>query len=247
MSLLEYGFYFAVTLGLSTVFAMGGVGSAIALVPTFSMLGMPLSLAKPIGLFVNTASTMTASVVNIRKGLVDFRFALPLVVSVLVATPIGAWLSQYVAEAFVQWVLAAFLIVSAGLMLFSRREAKVAYDRAWVMLVLGGAVGLVSGLIGVGGGTPILAVLLLLGFDPKKAAYAVSFVIPFSTLGGFLTYLSFVEMNWPLLAVVTVAAIAGGFMGQRIMHFRLSTRQVKKLIAVLLLLLAGKMLWTLLL
>ena len=163
------------------------------------------------------------------------------------ATPIGAWLSQYVAEALVQWVLAAFLVVSASLMLFSRREARVEYNRAWVMLLLGGAVGLVSGLIGVGGGAPILAVLLLLGFDSKKAAYAVSFVIPFSSLGGFFTYLSFVPMNWLLLAVVAVAAILGGFLGQRILHLHLSTAQVKRLIAVLLLLLAGKMLWDLLL
>jgi len=83
-------------------------------------------------------------------------------------------------------VLTAFLIVSSGLLIFSRREAKAAYDRAWVMFVLGAAVGLVSGLVGVGGGTPILAVLLLLGFDTKKAAYAVSFVIPFQRWVGSL-------------------------------------------------------------
>ncbi|MGS2744141.1 sulfite exporter TauE/SafE family protein [Halomonas sp. LS-001] len=246
MTVFDYGIYFVVTFIVSTVFASGGVGSAVALVPIFSMMGLPLNLAKTIGLFVNSASTIAASTINVRRGLVDFRFALPLVVSVLVATPIGAWLSQYVSEVLVQWVLTAFLMVSSGLLIFSRREAKAAYDRAWVMLVLGGAVGLVSGLVGVGGGTPILAVLLLLGFDTKKAAYAVSFVIPFSTLGGFFTYLSFVEMDWPLLAIVAVAAIFGGFLGQRVMQLHMNAAQVKKLIAIILLILSGKMLWTLL-
>lgn len=225
---------------------MGGVGSAIVLVPTFSMLGMPLNLAKAIGLFINSASTITASIMNFRRGVLDVRFTLPLVIAVVIATPIGAWLSRYVPEQLVQWALAVFLLVSAGLLIFNRREAKVAYDKLWVMVLLGASVGLVSGLIGVGGGTPILAVLTLLGFDAKKVAYAVSFVIPFSTLGGFFTYLSFVSMDWMLLGVVTVAAILGGFLGGRIMHYRLNAAQVKKLIAVLLLLLASKMIWQLL-
>ncbi|MDZ7736888.1 MAG: sulfite exporter TauE/SafE family protein [Gammaproteobacteria bacterium] len=243
--LLQDGLYFLITFVLATLFAMGGVGSAIALVPTFSLLGMPLNLAKAIGLFINSASTITASVMNFRRGVLEVRFTLPLVIAVVIATPTGAWLSRYVPEEIVQWSLAVFLMVSAGLLIFTQREARVAYDRIWIMLVLGAAVGLVSGLIGVGGGTPILAALTLLGFDAKKVAYAVSFVIPFSTLGGFFTYLSFVEMDWSLLVVVSIAAIMGGFLGGRIMHFRLSAAQVKKLIAVLLLLLAAKMIWEL--
>ena len=246
MNIFDYGTYFVATFIVSTVFALGGVGSAVALVPVFLMMGLPLNPAKAVGLFVNSASTITASTINVRKRLVDFRFALPLVVSVLVATPIGAWLSRHVSEELVQWVLTAFLITSSGLLIFSRREAKAAYARAWIMLILGGVVGLVSGLVGVGGGTPILAVLLLLGFDTKKAAYAVSFVIPFSTIGGFFTYLSFVEMNWTLLATVAAASILGGFLGQRIMHLHMNAIQVKKLIAIILLILSGRMLWTLL-
>lgn len=246
MSVADYGLYFALTLALSTVFAMGGVGSAVALVPVLHLTGLPLNLAKALGLFVNSASTITASVMNLRRGVLDFRFALPLVLSVLVTTPLGAWSSQFVAETAVQWALAAFMVVSAALMVFSRREAKVAFRKPWVLPLLGGAVGYLSGLIGVGGGVPILAVLTLLGYDAKKAAYAVSFVIPFSTMGGFATYLSFVEMDWPLLAVVGGAAIIGGYVGGRIMHFRLSADQVKKLIAVLLLALAGQIVFRLL-
>ena len=58
-----------------------------------------------------------------------------------------------------------------------------------------------------------MPLLILLGFDAKKAAYAISFVIPFSTLGAFATYISFVNMDWVLLGVVSVAAIIGGYLG----------------------------------
>lgn len=246
MSIADYSFYFGLTLALATVFAMGGVGSAIALVPSFSMLGMALDLAKALGLFVNTATTVTASVMNYRDGLLDVRFALPLAVSLLVATPLGAWLSQFVAREIIESLLVAFLIAAAMLLLFSRRETLVSYQRSWPLYLIGGGVGAISGMLGVGGGTLLIPALILLGHDAKKAARAISFVIPFSSAGAFLTYLSFTAMDWPLLGVVAAAAILGGYLGQNIMQNRLSAAQVKKLIAVLLLLLAAKMIWTLL-
>ncbi|ADN08547.1 sulfite exporter TauE/SafE family protein [Sulfurimonas autotrophica] len=240
-----YVIYFFLTLALSTLFSMGGVGSAIGLVPIFSMMGMPLNLAKAIGLFINSASTITASIMNFFRGVLDVGFAIPLIVSIMIATPVGAWMSQYVQKEIVEWVLVAFLVVSALLLIFSNREQKVVYDKAWILYVIGGTVGLISGTIGVGGGSLIMPLLILLGFDAKKAAYAISFVIPFSTLGAFATYLSFVHMDWILLGVVTVAAIIGGYLGDRIMHYRLTPSQVKKLIAVVLLLLAAKMIYKL--
>lgn len=243
MNFGDYSLYFGLTLVLSTLFAMGGVGSAIALVPTFSMLGLTIDFAKSLGLFVNTASTVTASVMNFRRGVLDIGFALPLVISVLIATPVGAWSSHFVPLAAINWLLIAFLITAAMLLLFSRRTALVTSASRWPLFLIGGTVGVISGMLGVGGGTLMMPALILLGYDAKKAARAISFVIPFSSAGGFLTYLTFTSMNWLLLAVVAVAAILGGYLGGRIMHNRLQAAQVKKLIAVLLLLLAAKMIW----
>ena len=244
--LLHYALYFFLTLLFSTLFAMGGVGSAIGLVPIFSMMGMPLNLAKATGLFINSASTITASVMNFFRGVLDIKFTLPLIIAILIATPIGAWLSQYIRKEIVEWILVAFLIVSALLLLFSKRETKVVYDKPWILFLIGGSVGVISGLIGVGGGALMMPLLILLGFDAKKTAYAISFVIPFSSLGAFATYLSFIDMDWVLLGVVTLAAIIGGYLGDFIMHYRFSAAQVKKLIAVILLLLAAKMIYQLL-
>lgn len=59
--------------------------------------------------------------------------------------------------------------------------------------------------------------LIPLDFEPEQAAYVVSFVIPFSSLGGFLTYLHVVDMNWSILAVVAIAAFVGGIIGNKVM------------------------------
>jgi len=239
--LIHYGIYFILTLVLSTLFAMGGVGSAIVLVPTFNMMGIPLNLAKAIGLFINTSSTITASIMNFFRGVLDIKFATPLILAILIATPMGAWSSKYIPVEIVKWVLVAFLITASILLLYTKRETKIVYDKSWILFLIGFVVGVISGMIGVGGGALIMPLLILLGFDAKKAAYAVSFIIPFSSLGAFFTYLSFVKMDWILLSVVTVAAIIGGYLGDKIMHYKLNSNQVKKLIAILLLILAIKM------
>jgi len=225
---------------------MGGVGSAIGLVPIFSIMGMPINLAKAIGLFINSTSTITVSIMNFFRGVLDIKFATPLIISIMITTPIGAWISQYVQKEVVEWILVLFLIVSALLLLFSNRQQKIVYDKTWILYVIGSVIGLISGTIGVGGGSLIMPLLILLGFDVKKAAYTISFVIPFSTLGAFATYLSFIDMDWILLGVVTVAAIIGGYLGSFIMHYRLTSKQIKKFIAIVLLLLSAKMIYKLL-
>lgn len=236
--------YFFLSLFFSTLFSMGGVGSAIALVSVFPMMGMPLNMAKAVGLFINTASTISASVMNLYRGVLDLRSAMPLVVSILITTPLGAYTSQFVSEHMVKWVLIVFLLLAATLLLQHKREARYAFTHTWVLYVIGAGVGLISGLLGVGGGTLIMPLLILLGFDAKKAAYAVSFVIPFSSLGGFFTYLQFVRMDWVLLGVVTIAALLGGVIGNHIMHYRLTQAQIRKLIAMVLYLLALKIIRT---
>jgi len=206
----HYVIYFFITLFFSTFFAMGGVGSAIALVSIFPMLGLNFNPTRALALFVNTSSTFSASVMNFYRGVLDFKFALPLVIAVLISTPIGAYLSQFVNHKILMWMLVIFLLISATMMLFYKREAKTKYTKTWILYVIGFSVGIISGMLGVGGGALIMPLLILLGFDAKKAAYAVSFVIPFSSLGAFLTYLQFVKMDWLLLADVTVAALIGG-------------------------------------
>ncbi len=220
---------------------MGGVGSAIALVSIFPMIGSGVNLAKALALFVNTSSMITTSIMNFKRGVLDFKFAMPLVISVVLTTPIGAVLSQYIDAILLQWLLIIFLLTSATLLIFNKKEPKVAYDRVWVLYLIGSSIGLISGMLGIGGGSLIMPLLILLGFDAKKSAYAVSFVIPFSTLGAFLTYLQFVEMDWVLLGVVTIGALMGGYIGGAVMHYKLSQQQVKKLIGVVLYLIAFKM------
>ena len=243
---MEYIQYFLITLFVSSFFAMEGVGSAVALVPIFDFLGLGFNLAKAIALFINTSTTVTASIMNLKRGVLDARFAFPLVISSMLISPLGAYSSKYINVHAVKWGFLAFLIFSATMMLLSKKEAKFKYEKKWILYVIGAVVGYISGLLGIGGGALVMPLMILLGYDAKKMAVAVSFMIPFSTFSAFLSYASFVKIDWTLLAVTAFAAILGGYIGNAVMHFKLNAKHIKKIIAVLLYLLAFKMGYSLL-
>jgi uncharacterized membrane protein YfcA len=246
MSVSIYLEFFLLTLFFSTLFSMGGVGSAIVLVPLFNILGVPLNEAKAFGLFINSMSTITASIMNFLRGVLNIKEVLLLAIALLISTPLGAYSSKFIPSIYVKILLAIFIIIAVFLMFKKRKKALYHYTKKWVLVVLGLVVGFLSGLIGVGGGSLILPVLVLLGFDAKKAAYMVSFVIPFSTLSGFLTYLTFTKIDYLMLLDVTIAAILGGYIGNKIMHHHLEHHHIKKIIAIILILIDLKLIHSIL-
>jgi len=235
---------FLITLLLSTFFALGGVGSAVALVPILHFLGIEFNFAKAIGLFVNTSTTITATIMNIKRKVLDLKFAFPLAISLAFTAPIGAYLSKFIPESIVKVLFTLFLFFAGSMILFGKKEKKFSFTKPFIMVILGSIVGVISGLLGVGGGSLLMPILIMLGFDAKKTAVAMSFVIPFSTFSAFLTYMNFVKIDWILLSIATIAAILGGYIGNYIMHFHLNQKQIKKIIGVLLYLIAVKMLFS---
>jgi uncharacterized membrane protein YfcA len=236
---------FFITFLLSSFFAMGGVGSAAALVPILHMIGIEFNLSKAIGLFVNTSTTITATIMNLKRKVLDLKFAMPLAISLVISSPIGAYLSKFIPQIYVKYLFIGFLFFAGSMTLFGKKKSKVKFTKSWIMIILGLIVGILSGLLGIGGGSLLMPILILLGFDAKKLAITMSFVIPFSTFSAFLTYTNIVHIDWILLAIATFAAILGGYIGNYIMHFHLNQQHIKKLIGILLYLIGIKMLFSL--
>jgi uncharacterized membrane protein YfcA len=148
---------------------------------------------------------------NLKRKALDVRFALPLAIAMFIFSPIGAQLSRFVNESLAKGVFIVFLLFSATMMMFFKKQAKANCQKPWILLLLGVFVGLLAGLLGIGGGNLLLPALILLGYEPKRVAVAVSFVVPFSILTSFLSYASFVEMDWILLLAAAFGAVFGGY------------------------------------
>lgn len=231
--------------GLSFVFALGGIGSAIALVPALSWLEVPLLIAKPTGLLVNTLSMTGASISNIRAKRLDFRLGVPVIISSFLLAPLGAWSTHLIPKTMVLAVFALFLFFSGMMLIFFRAgkfEDQFRQDRPILAPALIGAVaGYLSGLLGVGGGGLIAPLMIMLGFNPKKVAVITAFVVPFSSLSGLVTYLAMGHADLWLMIPAAVAAFIGGVLGTRVMQAKLKPGTVKKFLGGLLVLLALKM------
>lgn len=235
--------------GLSFIFALGGVGAAVVLVPVLFWMGIPLNEAKPTGLFVNTISMIGASYDNIKHKRLDFRLGTPIIVSSLILAPIGAYVSVHIPQKIVLIVFIAFLVFASALMLFFR-SAKYSdqfrEDRPIVpMIVIGTIAGFISGLLGVGGGSLIAPILIFMGFNPKKVAAITAFVVPFSSLTGFIAYAMMGHFEVLLILPAGAAAYAGGYLATVFMQNRLKPSTVKRLLAVILLVLAVKLIFKL--
>ena len=229
----------------SFLFALGGVGAAIILIPILVMSGYPVNIAKPVGLFYNTLSMSSASYHNIKNKKLDFKVALPVIIASFIFAPIGAYSSKFIPSKIVLFIFILFLIFSSSMFLFFKSikyQNNFREDIPFFYLFSVGLIsGFISGLLGIGGGSIISPLLLIGGFNPKKITAITAFAVPFSSFAAFLTYLSMGHINWQLLIFISIAGIIGAYLGTVFMQKKLNQVLVKKIIAIILLAVAVKM------
>lgn len=187
-----------------------------------------------------------------RSGDLSLAFALPFVA---LSIPM-AWLGGSVPiqrETFV--MLLGLSLLAAGVsMWFQPPESNSAPPGSplvnwFVGLPVGGAIGLLSGMVGIGGGIFLAPCLHLLRLaDPKRIAATSSFFILVNSLAGLVGQASkrgtiahlgqLTDYLWLALAV-----FIGGQIGSRLSTQALSGRVVKRLTAVLVLYVAGRLLY----
>ncbi len=240
---------FIISLAAAFVFSLGGVGAAIILIPILISLGIPVNIAKPVGLFYNTVSLSGASISNIRNKRLDFKVGIPIIVSSFLFAIVGAYSSKFVSNRVILLLFIVFLLFSGFMFLFHKKNESTTYrqDTPYIKLLLIGAfAGLLSGILGIGGGGIISPLMLIIGFNPKKITAITAFVVPFSSFSGFLTYWAMGSVNWRIIAIASVAGIIGATLGTAFMQKKLNAATVKKILAIILLIMAIKLIFEIL-
>ena len=241
-------FFVGVTLGL-----LGGGGSILTLPILVYFMGVEPSKATAYSLFIVGVSALIATQRFYVKKLIDFKvglfFAIPSFVGVYI---VRKWVVPIIPDPFFSianlevskdlFLLLFFAIIMLGSgfsMLFSKRKNKSFLKKInyYLILVDGLFVGVITGLVGAGGGFLIVpALVLLAGLDIKKAIGTSLLIISFKSLLGFTGDLG-AEMDWNLLLVFTSISCVGIYFGIYISKF-IKPKRIKKYFGVFVVLIA---------
>lgn len=233
----------------SGLLAMAGLGAAFLFVPLFYYMGLPLSEATPAALLLNVVSLLFAAINYWRGKLIHWRVGVPVLIAAVILSPLGARLTAQVNKTILLAMFAGFLLFAGFMMLFYQAKKRdQALSRPAELVAgtgVGSLAGFLGGLLGVGGGNFILPVLNWLGLDAKMAAGTTALVVVFSSLSGFLGHATLGGLDPVFLLVMAIMAGAGSILGSQLMKTRVSSAQLKKIIGVLLWLIAAKMIFDL--
>ncbi len=226
---------------------MAGLGAAFIFVPLFYYRGVSLSEATPAALLLNTISLLFAAISYWRAKLINWAVGLPMLVAAVAFSPLGAVMTPYVPKRILLGLFTAFLFFAGAMMLFyTPKPKKEKTSRTKEVLVgagVGAIAGFLGGLLGVGGGNFILPALAWLGLDPKIAAATTALIVVFSSFSGFLGHATLGGLDVTFIVVTGIAAALGSVVGAYLMKRKLSSAQLKRVIGVLLWLIALKIAW----
>lgn len=206
---------FSVLIG--TVLGLLGGGGGILAVPLLVyVVGVPTKPAIATSLFFVGATSAVGAVLATRKNHVRWKMGGLFGAGSMAGAFVGGRLVPFVPERVLLGVLSTVMLVTALAMLRDRREPAEARRSTAIghMLAIGAAVGIVSGLVGAGGGFLIVPALTLFGGLAMRDAIGTSlFVIAIQSFAGFAGHVGHVELSFTLVAIMTAAAIVGMFLG----------------------------------
>lgn len=226
------GYIGAVTIGIS-LGLIGGGGSILTVPVLVYLLNVSPVLATAYSLFIVGATSLAGSFSFMQKGLAHYKttlaFAAPSLVAVyltrkflvpaipdILFTISDVKLTKSVA---IMVFFALIMLGAAISMIRNKQKEEIRVERKihynFPMIVLeGGGVGMVTGIVGAGGGFLIIPALVLFARLPMKMAVGTSLlIIAVKSLVGFLGDIGNQPIEWAFMLLFTALSLVGVFIG----------------------------------
>ncbi len=230
------GYISAILIGLS-LGLIGGGGSILTVPILVYLLGVEAAETAPAySLFVVGTASLIGATIKYKQGFVDLRtatiFGIPAIISVYAtrkflvpAIPSEIFTIDtfvFTKRLFVMGLFAVLMILASVSMIKGRKEIVQDVEQKFnypLILIEGVLIGILTGLVGAGGGFIIIPALVMLSNLPMKKAIGTSLaIIAAKSLIGFLGDLQNIEINWSLLLIFTALAAVGIFIGHQLSH-----------------------------
>ncbi|MBX3174245.1 MAG: sulfite exporter TauE/SafE family protein [Gemmatimonadaceae bacterium] len=232
----------ALLIGL-TLGLLGGGGSILTVPVIAYSMNVDPKLAVVMSLPIVGGASLVGVVRNLRMGNIDLRLAIPFGLAAMVGAFGGARAARFLSGEM-QLLLLAVVMLGASVSMF--RNAKLpepaAGERPHLgagVLVIGALTGVLTGLVGVGGGFLLVPAFVLLAGLPMRSAVGTSlFVIVLNTTAGYAGYHGVVSVPWNLV-LWFAGFTAAGLLGGTYLVQHISQSLLKRAFAVLLVVVAG--------
>jgi len=207
----------ALALSIGVVLGMLGGGGAILTLPMLVYaVGLEPKAAIASSLFVVGATSVVGMTVHARAGAVRWKVGGMFGVAAMAGAYGGGQLSHLIPGRMLLVLFGIVMVVTATAMLKGRKASAGAPPelRLGRALGLGAAVGILSGLVGAGGGFLIVPALTLFGGLAMREAIGTSlFVIALQSFAGFAGHITHVHLEWTLVLVITATSLVGSVGG----------------------------------
>ncbi|MHA7273919.1 MULTISPECIES: sulfite exporter TauE/SafE family protein [unclassified Arthrobacter] len=213
----------SVVIGLS-LGVLGGGGSILTVPILVYVAGFEAKEAIAASLFVVGVTSAVSVISHARGGRVMWRTGLIFGAAGMVGAFAGGLLGGQIPGQILLIAFALMMVATSVAMLRGRKKKStdsgepVKHELPIGRVLLDGAVvGLVTGLVGAGGGFLVVPALALLGGLPMSIAVGTSLVvIAMKSFAGLAGYLTTVQIDWGITLAVTAAAVVGTLIGSRL-------------------------------
>lgn len=240
---MEY--YYIILFFVAFLYASVGHGGASGYLALMALYGVAPQEMKPTALVLNLFVSLTSFIQYYRGHYLKKELLIRLVLASIPLAFIGGMIS--LEEQLYKRILGILLLFPILRFFFfkSPQDEELKPFQTTAALAIGAVVGLLSGMIGIGGGIILSPLLILLKWSNQKQTAAISaafiFVNSLSGLGGMLTKgIQFPDNMWISIAV----AFSGGLLGAYVGAKKLNQETLKYLLALVLLMAAYKLLFT---
>lgn len=234
-----------------------GIGGGLVIVPTLIILFTTADINPDyiahtaVGTSLTTIipTSISSLIAHQKKGAIQWGIVKRLTIGLLFGAVFGAWLADKIPTDGLTQIIGVFAIL-VGIYMLTKVTVKTGlkpFDTfSWKFS--GGIIGTISSIVGIGGGSMTVPLLLAQKVDMRKAiATSAACGLPIAIAGslGFF-YFSYQETNsyihWPATLTISIASILSAPIGAMLAH-SLPVSTLKRIFAVLLLIVGAKLLF----
>ncbi|MEJ5090758.1 TSUP family transporter [Sphingobacterium faecium] len=242
---METDFFYIILFVVAFLYASVGHGGASGYLALMALYGVAPQEMKPTALFLNLFVSLTSFIQYYRGKHFKKDIFIPLALASIPFAFLGGMLS--IDDHLYKTILGILLLLPIIRFFFFKQvpDDRLVAPVKWISVLLGAIIGLLSGMIGIGGGIILSPILILLLWTNQKQTAAISaafiFVNSLAGLGGMLTQGISLSSNMILYIVI---AFSGGLLGAYMGSKKFNQEVLKYILATVLLMAAYKLLLT---